>query len=35
MKKLSLLFYYILFIIYEELVFSCLIYKTYYCLVVF
>lgn len=29
MKKLSLLFYYILFIIYEELVFSCLIYKTF------
>ena len=29
MKKLSLLFYYILFIIYEELVFSCLIYKAF------
>ncbi len=29
MKKLSLLFYYILFIIYEELIFSCLIYKTF------
>lgn len=29
MKKLSSLFYYILFIIYEELVFSCLIYKTF------
>lgn len=29
MKKLSLLFYYILFIIYEEIVFSCLIYKTF------
>ena len=29
MKKFSLLFYYILFIIYEELVFSCLIYKTF------
>ena len=29
MKKLSLLFYYILFIIYEELVFSCLIYKSF------
>lgn len=29
MKKLSLLFYYIFFIIYEELVFSCLIYKTF------
>lgn len=29
MKKLSLLFYYTLFIIYEELVFSCLIYKTF------
>lgn len=29
MKKLNLLFYYILFIIYEELVFSCLIYKTF------
>lgn len=29
MKKLGLLSYYILFIIYEELVFSCLIYKTF------
>lgn len=29
MKKLSLLFYYTLFIIYEELIFSCLIYKTF------
>ena len=29
MKKLSLLFYYVLFIIYEELVFSCLIYKAF------
>lgn len=29
MKKFSLLFYYILFIIYEELVFSCLIYRTF------
>lgn len=29
MKKLSLLFYYILFIIYEEIVFSGLIYKTF------
>lgn len=29
MKKLSLLFYYILFIIYEEIVFSCLIYKAF------
>ena len=29
MKKLSLLFYYILFIIYEELVLSCLLYKTF------
>ena len=29
MKKLSLLFYYILFLIYEELVFSCLIFKVF------
>ena len=29
MKKLNLLIYYILFIIYEELVFSCLIYKSF------
>lgn len=29
MKKLSLLFYYILFVIYEEIVFSFLIYKTF------
>lgn len=29
MKKTSLLIYYILFIIYEELVFSCLIFKTF------
>lgn len=29
MKKLNLLIYYILFIIYEELVFSCLVYKTF------
>ena len=29
MKKLSLLFYYILFIIYEELVLSCLLFKTF------
>ena len=29
MKKLSLIFYYVLFIIYEELVFSCLIFKTF------
>ena len=29
MKKIGLLLYYILFIIYEELVFSCLIYKTF------
>lgn len=29
MKKWSLLSYYILFIIYEEIVFSCLIYKTF------
>lgn len=29
MKKLSLLFYYILFIIYEEIVLSCLLYKTF------
>ena len=29
MKKFSLLFYYILFIVYEELVFSCLIFKTF------
>ncbi len=29
MKKLSLLFYYILFIIYQEFVFSCLIYKEF------
>ena len=29
MKKLSLLFYYIFFIIYEELVLSCLLFKTF------
>lgn len=29
MKKLSLLFYYILFIIYEEIVLSCLLFKTF------
>lgn len=29
MKKLSLLFYYILFIIYEELVLSCLLFRTF------
>lgn len=29
MKKLNLLIYYILFIIYEELVFSCIIFKTF------
>ena len=29
MKKTNLLIYYILFIIYEELIFSCLIYKTF------
>ncbi len=29
MKKLSLLFYYILFIIYEELALSCLLFKTF------
>ncbi len=29
MKKLSLLFYYILFIIYEELILSCLLFKTF------
>lgn len=29
MKKIGLLFYYVLFIIYEELVFSCLIYKAF------
>ena len=29
MKKLSLLFYYILFIIYEEVVLSCLLFKTF------
>ncbi len=29
MKKLSLLFYYILFIIYEELVLSCLLFKVF------
>ena len=29
MKKLNLLIYYILFIVYEELVFSCIIFKTF------
>lgn len=29
MKKLNLLIYYILFIVYEELIFSCLVYKTF------
>ncbi len=29
MKKLSLLFYYILFIIYEEIILSCLLFKTF------
>lgn len=29
MKKLSLLIYYILFIVYEELIFSCLIFKSF------
>ena len=29
MKKLNLLMYYILFIVYEELVFSCIIFKTF------
>lgn len=29
MKKLSLLIYYSLFIIYEEIMFSCLIYKAF------
>ena len=29
MKKLSLLFYYILFIVYEEIVLSCLLFKTF------
>ena len=29
MKKLNLLIYYILFIVYEELIFSCVVYKTF------
>ena len=29
MKKTNLLIYYILFIVYEELIFSCLVYKTF------